>query len=92
MSILGELVRSFDNPTIVECNTAYGGSRSNTAMHYQVAKDHGYTDIANVDIMDENGFMTLPVSDGENITENYVGANFANYDPPTTGRYMRKSR
>ena len=78
--LIGELVQSFDNPTIVECNTAYGGSRSNTAMHYQVAKDHGYTDIANVDIMDENGSMTLPVSGGENITENYVGANFANYD------------
>ena len=78
--LIGELVQSFDNTTIVECNTAYGGSRSNTAMHYQVAKDHGYTDIANVDIMDENGSMTLPVSGGENITENYVGANFANYD------------
>ena len=78
--LIGELVQSFDNPTIVECNTAYGGSRSNTAMHYQVAKDHGYTDIANVDIMDENGSMTLPVSGGENITENYVGANFTNYD------------
>lgn len=78
--LIGELVQSFDNPTIVECNTAYGGSRSNTAMHYQVAKDHGYTDIANVDIMDENGSMTLPVSGGENIAENYVGVNFANYD------------
>lgn len=78
--LIGELVQSFDNATIVECNTAYGGSRSNTAMHYQVAADHGYTDIADVDIMDENGSMTLPVSGGENITENYVGANFANYD------------
>ena len=24
--------------TIVECNTAYGGQRANTAMHYQVAE------------------------------------------------------
>ncbi len=77
--LIGELVQSLDG-TIVECNTAYGGSRSNTAMHYQLAKDHGYTDIADVDIMDENGSMTLPVSGGENITENYVGAHFANYD------------
>lgn len=29
--------------TIVECNTAYGGSRAETAMHYQVAEDHGFT-------------------------------------------------
>ena len=30
--------------------------------------------------MDENGSMTLPVRGGDNLTENYVGANFANYD------------
>ena len=46
--LIGDLVKSFNDPTIVECNTAYGGSRSNTAMHYQVAKDHGFTDIADV--------------------------------------------
>ncbi len=77
--LIGELVQSL-GATIVECNTAYGGSRSNTEMHYQVAKDHGYTDIADVDIMDENGSMTLPVTGGSNLTENLVGANFANYD------------
>ena len=78
--LIGPLVQSFNDPTIVECNTAYGGSRANTAMHYQVAEDHGYTAIADVDIMDENGSMTLPVEGGSNLTENYVGANFANYD------------
>ena len=78
--LIGDFVKSFDNPTIVECNTAYGGSRANTAMHYQVAEDHGYTAIANVDIMDENGSMTLNVEGGDNLTENYVGKNFANYD------------
>lgn len=78
--LIGNFVQSFERPTIVECNTAYGGSRANTAMHYQVAEDHGYTDIAAVDIMDENGSMTLPVENGDNLTENYVGANFANYD------------
>ena len=78
--LIGDLVQSFENPTIVECNTAYGGSRTNTAMHYQVAEDHGYTEIADVDIMDENGSMTLTVEGGDNLTENYVGANFDNYD------------
>ena len=78
--LIGDFVQSFEDPTIVECNTAYGGSRANTAMHYQVAEDHGYTAIANVDIMDEDGSMTLPVTGGDNLTENYVGAHFANYD------------
>lgn len=78
--LIGDLVQSFDNPAIVECNTAYGGSRANTAMHYQVAEDHGYTEIANVDIMDEDGSMTLPVTGGTNLEENYVGSHFENYD------------
>jgi len=78
--LIGKLIRSLDDPTIVECNTAYGGSRSNTAMHKQVAEDHGYTAIADVDIMDEDGSMSLPVTGGTNLTENYVGTHFANYD------------
>mgnify|MGYP005770684989 CR=1 FL=1 len=78
--LIGDLVQSFDNPTIVQCNTAYGGSRANTAMHYQVAEDHGYTEIADVDIMDEDGSMTLPVTGGTNLEENYVGSHFENYD------------
>ena len=77
--LIGDLVQSLD-AAIVECNTAYGGSRASTAMHYQVAEDHGYTAIADVDIMDEEGSMTLPVEGGRNLTENYVGAHFANYD------------
>jgi len=78
--LIGDLVQSFDHPTIVECNTAYGGQRASTAMHYQVAEDHGYTAIADVDIMDEEGSMTLPVSGGTHLSENYVGSHFANYD------------
>lgn len=77
--LIGDLVQSLQ-AVIVECNTAYGGSRASTAMHYQVAKDHGYTDIAVVDIMDEEGSITLPVVDGDNLTENYVGSHFTNYD------------
>lgn len=77
--LIGELVQSLD-ATIVECNTAYGGSRANTAMHYQVAEDHGYTAIADVDIMDEEGSLTLTVTGGDNLTENYVGSHFENYD------------
>ena len=77
--LIGELVQSLEG-TIVECNTAYGGSRANTAMHYQVAEDHGYTAIADVDIMDEDGSLSLPVTGGDNLTENYVGAHFADYD------------
>jgi uncharacterized Fe-S center protein len=49
-------------------------------MHYQVAKDHGFTDIAEFQILDENGSMTLPVNGGSVLTENYVGKAFADYE------------
>lgn len=77
--LIADLVQSVDG-TIVECNTAYGGSRAETAMHYQVAEDHGFTDIADFQIQDENGSMALPVEGGSVLTENYVGAAFADYD------------
>lgn len=77
--LIGDLVQQIEG-TIVECNTAYGGDRANTAYHMQLAEDHGYTDIAQVDIMDADGSITLPVSGGRHLTENYVGEHFTDYD------------
>ena len=69
--LIKDVVQAVDG-TIVECNTAYGGQRSSTAMHYQVAEDHGFTAIADVVILDENGSMTIPVSGGTHLSENYL--------------------
>lgn len=67
--------------TIVECNTAYDGRRNNTADHMQTAAEHGFTAIAEVDIMDAEGpDMVLPVKQHRHIAENYVGRNWRNYD------------
>ncbi|MBQ8693700.1 MAG: DUF362 domain-containing protein [Synergistaceae bacterium] len=69
------------NGTIVECNTAYGGSRASTALHRQVAEDHGFTKIAKVDIMDEQGEINLPVENAAHLKNgNYVGSHFKDYD------------
>ena len=68
------------NGTIVECNTAYGGKRSNNKDHWQTFKDHGFMDIAPCDLMDENGDMALPVQAGFRLKENYVGDHLKNYD------------
>jgi uncharacterized Fe-S center protein len=78
-ALIGDFVKSV-NGTIVECNTAYGGKRANTAMHYQVAKDHGFTAIAPVVILDEDGDISLPVSGGKHLKEDFVGAHFKDYD------------
>lgn len=68
------------NGTIVECNTAYGGGRADTASHRQVMQDHGFAAIAPTDIMDADGTMSLPIAGGKHIQEDIVGAHFAEYD------------
>jgi len=78
-ALIKDLVQSVKG-TIVESNTAYGGKRASTAVHKQTAKDHGFTDIAAVDILDENGSISLPVRGGTRLRENFVGAHFSNYD------------
>lgn len=77
--LIKDLVQSVRG-TIVECNTAYQGRRSSTASHKQAAAEHGFTAIAEVDIMDEEGSISLPVSGGQRLTENFVGSHFTNYD------------
>lgn len=78
-SLIEGLVASVSG-TIVECNTAYGGQRSTTEAHYQVAADHGFTQIADFQIMDEAGSLALPVENGYHLTESLVGAAFPDYD------------
>jgi len=66
--------------TIVECNTAYGGGRADTENHLKAAKDHGFTAIAPVDIMDAEGEVALPVKGGKHLKEDFVGSHYLNYD------------
>ena len=66
--LIGDLVKKVDG-TIVECNTAYGGSRASSAMHKQVAEDHGFTKIADFDLMDEDGEVEWPITGGSGADE-----------------------
>ena len=76
-ALIKDLVQML-NGTIVECNTAYGGSRASSAMHHQAVKDRGYLDIAKFDLLDEEGYTTLPVN-RKRLKEDYVGSHFGNY-------------
>ena len=78
-NLIADLVHEV-NGTIVENNTAYGGQRASTAMHYQVAEDHGFASIADFVVLDEDGSVSLPVEGGTQLTENLVGAHFPEYD------------
>lgn len=66
--------------TIVECNTAYAGKRNTTEAHWETMKLHGWTDIAPVDIMDEDGELSLSIDNGKVIKENFVGSHLLGYD------------
>lgn len=78
-----ELIRNLVDEvggTIVECNTAYAGSRNTSAAHWKTIRQHGFDKIAKVDIMDEHGDMRIPVRDTTHIKYDIVGASLANYD------------
>lgn len=77
--LIGDFVRHVKG-SIVECNTAYGGARGDTFEHMRVALQHGYTNVAYVDILDADGSMALPVKDGRHLKEDLVGSRFKNYD------------
>lgn len=77
--VIKSLVHLVDG-TIVECNTAYEGRRMNAQDHLQTAAEHGFTAIAEVDIMDADGDVALPVKKGKHLKENFVGKNFLDYD------------
>lgn len=77
--LIGSLVRLV-NGTIVECNCVYPGKRDVSEEHWQTIRDHGFLDIAPVDIMDEEGDLQIPVRDSSHIPYNLVGSHLANYD------------
>lgn len=67
--------------TVVECNTAYKGSRSTTEKHLQTMKDHGWSNYYRIDLLDGEGpDLELPIPNGKRIDKNFVGKNLADYD------------
>ena len=79
-ALIGKLVRSL-GADIVECNTAYGGSRQDTADHRRTIADHGFESIAKVVIMDEFAEKEIPCPEGSaHLAKDRIGAAFADYD------------
>ena len=77
--LIGDLVSKLGG-TIVECNTAYNGKRNTVEEHMKVAEEHGFTKIAEVDIMDAEGEMEIPVEGGKHLDVDIVGTHLDNYD------------
>ncbi len=67
--------------TVIECNTAYEGSRNVTSKHLKTMVEHGWSKNFAIDILDAEGpDMVLPIPKGRRIQKNYVGKNLADYD------------
>lgn len=67
--------------TVVECNTAYEGSRNTTSRHWETMKKHGWSQAFTVDILDSEGpDLELPIPGGKRIQKVYVGKNLTHYD------------
>jgi len=73
------LQQRIPNSNIVETNTYYVGKRSTTAEHRETIQINGWT-FCPVDILDEDGAVTLPVKGGKHFKGISVGKNLLNYD------------
>ncbi len=77
--LIGPFVKKL-NGTIIECNTAYDGARNTAEDHMKLAEKHGFTSYADVDIMDADGEMKIPVNNGKHLKYDLVGTHLDRYD------------
>ena len=69
------------NGVVVECNTAYAGKRNISSLHKQTLIKHGWNELYEVDLLDEEGpDKVLPIKNGRLLDKNYVGKNIEKYD------------
>lgn len=74
------IIRHLDG-TVVECNTAYEGSRNTTEKHLKKIEKHGWSRYFDVDLLDAEGpDLVLSIPGGKVIQKNYVGKDIANYN------------
>lgn len=74
-------VIEFVGGTVVECNTAYDGTRNTTEKHLQTLEKHGWSRFFDVDLLDAEGpDLELEIPKGKVIQKNFVGKNLEKYD------------
>ena len=67
--------------TVVECNTAYEGTRNTTKKHMATLSKHGWSTSFPVDLLDAQGpDLELAIPKGKKIKKNFVGKDIVNYN------------
>lgn len=78
-----DMVKAFQahvpNSNVVETNTLYMGERDTTEKHLQTLRINGWT-FCEVDILDAQGSINLPVRNHFHLPEVSMGKNLVNYD------------
>lgn len=77
--LIGKLVQNI-NGIICDTTTAYDGNRNTKDGQLKTMKDHGFRDIADVDVLDGDGETTLKVKDGYILPEVRIGSHVADYN------------
>jgi uncharacterized Fe-S center protein len=67
------------NGTFIDSN-GFSAPRNTNAGNLQVAKDHGFTAVGPVDVLDAEGELDMPVVGGKHLKIHRTGSHFANYD------------
>ncbi len=69
------------NGTVVECNTAYVGTRNTTKKHTKVLAAHEWTNYFKVDLLDAEGpDIEIPIENGKVLKKDILGKDIKNYD------------
>lgn len=77
-ALLGDLCSKLKG-TLIDCN-GFTPPRHTAGGNLEVARAHGFLDVALVDILDAEGDMDLPVTGGKVLKFHRTGAHFAAYD------------
>lgn len=77
--LIGELVKLVHG-TICDTVTAYEGGRDTKEGQLKTMKDHGFTEIGDVDVLDGDGELVIPVKNGYMLQDVNAGKNILGYD------------
>lgn len=77
--LIGDLVKKIHG-IICDTVTAYDGNRDTKEKQLKTMKDHGFTKIGPVDVLDGDGELVIPVKDGYMLQNVNAGKNIIDYD------------
>lgn len=77
--LIGDLVKKIHG-VICDTVTAYDGNRDTKEKQLKTMKDHGFTKLGEVDVLDGDGELVIPVKDGYMLQNVNAGKNIIDYD------------